>query len=161
MLESRGEWVLFTDADHSVPIRNSTSCSMPSAPSRPPWPSGRAPWDRSLIAVHQSWFRETAGRIYNLLMGLVTGLHFADTHAASSSSRAPPRAKSSAASASSAGDSTPKFLFIARQLGYKTVEVPVRWSHSQGTKVSMFRDSLSMFLDPPAHPLEPASRPLP
>jgi hypothetical protein len=27
------------------------------------------------------------------------------------------------------------------------VEVPVRWSHSEGTKVSMFRDSLNMFLD--------------
>jgi dolichyl-phosphate beta-glucosyltransferase len=38
-------------------------------------------------------------------------------------------------------------LFIARRLGYRTVEVPVRWSHSEGTKVSMFRDSLGMFVD--------------
>ena len=38
-------------------------------------------------------------------------------------------------------------LFIARKLGYKTVEIPVRWSHSDGTKVSMFRDSVKMFTD--------------
>ena len=40
-----------------------------------------------------------------------------------------------------------ELLFIARRLGYKTIEVPVRWSHSEGTKVSMFGDSLNMFLD--------------
>ena len=38
-------------------------------------------------------------------------------------------------------------LFIARLKGYKTIEVPVRWNHAEGTKVSMFRDSLDMFLD--------------
>ena len=38
-------------------------------------------------------------------------------------------------------------LFIARKLGYKTVEVPVRWSHAEGTKVRMLRDSLNMFID--------------
>jgi len=38
-------------------------------------------------------------------------------------------------------------LFTARRLGYRTVEAPVRWSHSEGTKVSMFRDSLGMFVD--------------
>jgi hypothetical protein len=27
------------------------------------------------------------------------------------------------------------------------VEVPVRWSHADGTKVSMFTDSIDMFLD--------------
>jgi hypothetical protein len=27
------------------------------------------------------------------------------------------------------------------------VEIPVRWGHSPATKVSMFRDSLQMFLD--------------
>ena len=38
-------------------------------------------------------------------------------------------------------------LFIARRLGARCIEVAVRWNHSEGTKVSMFGDSLSMFLD--------------
>jgi hypothetical protein len=29
-------------------------------------------------------------------------------------------------------------LFIARKCGYKTVEVPVRWNHAEGSKVGMF-----------------------
>ena len=38
-------------------------------------------------------------------------------------------------------------LFIARLRGYSMIEIPVRWAHSEGTKVSMFRDSAAMFLD--------------
>ena len=28
-------------------------------------------------------------------------------------------------------------LFIAKQLGYKVVEVPVRWAHAEGSKVTL------------------------
>jgi len=38
-------------------------------------------------------------------------------------------------------------LFIARRLGFRTIEVPVRWNHVEGTKVSMIGDSVNMFLD--------------
>jgi hypothetical protein len=29
----------------------------------------------------------------------------------------------------------------------RAIEIPVRWAHSPGTKVSMLRDSLQMFAD--------------
>jgi dolichyl-phosphate beta-glucosyltransferase len=38
-------------------------------------------------------------------------------------------------------------LFIARRLGYKAVEVPVRWDNVEGTKVSLFL-GVAAFLDP-------------
>ena len=38
-------------------------------------------------------------------------------------------------------------LFIARLRKFKIVEVPVHWSHCEGTKVRMIQDSLNMFLD--------------
>ena len=38
-------------------------------------------------------------------------------------------------------------LFIARRLGYRTVEVPVKWNDVLGTKVSALR-GLAAFLDP-------------
>jgi len=38
-------------------------------------------------------------------------------------------------------------LFIARKLGYSTIEVPVRWNDVAGTKVSAV-SGLSAFLDP-------------
>jgi dolichyl-phosphate beta-glucosyltransferase len=41
----------------------------------------------------------------------------------------------------------PELLYLARHHGLRAVEIPVRWAHSPATKVSMFRDSLQMFLD--------------
>src|SRR5581483_2629957 len=38
-------------------------------------------------------------------------------------------------------------LFIAKRLGYRTVEVPVRWNDVAGTKVSMALGAMG-FLDP-------------
>ena len=38
-------------------------------------------------------------------------------------------------------------LFIAQRLGYRSVEVPVRWNDVAGTKVSMWRGAAA-FLDP-------------
>ena len=38
-------------------------------------------------------------------------------------------------------------LFVARRLGYAIAEVPIRWSHKEGSKVSMVRDGLKMLRD--------------
>jgi dolichyl-phosphate beta-glucosyltransferase len=38
-------------------------------------------------------------------------------------------------------------LFIGRHLGYRAIEVPVRWNDVAGTKVSAWR-GLAAFLDP-------------
>jgi dolichyl-phosphate beta-glucosyltransferase len=38
-------------------------------------------------------------------------------------------------------------LFLAERLGYRAVEVPVRWNNVVGTKVSMWRGAAA-FLDP-------------
>ena len=38
-------------------------------------------------------------------------------------------------------------LFIAKRLGFRTLEVPVRWNDVAGTKVSMMR-GVAAFLDP-------------
>jgi hypothetical protein len=38
-------------------------------------------------------------------------------------------------------------LYIAKHLGYRTLEVPVRWNDVAGTKVSMMLGAMG-FLDP-------------
>lgn len=147
MLEARGEWVLFTDSDLSAPIEELDKLLEAAREQQASVAIGSRALDRSLIAAHQSWFRETAGRIFNLLMRLATGLPFSDTQCGFKlfSGRAArevfPRQRIERWGFDA------EVLFIARKLGFKTVEVPVRWSHSAGTKVSMLRDSVNMFLD--------------
>lgn len=38
-------------------------------------------------------------------------------------------------------------LHIARKLGYRIAEVPVRWCHDENSKLSLLRDSTKMFVD--------------
>jgi len=40
-----------------------------------------------------------------------------------------------------------EILYIARKLGFRIAEVPVRWLNSPDTKVSPVKDSLDMFID--------------
>ena len=38
-------------------------------------------------------------------------------------------------------------LIIARDLGYRIDEVPIRWAHQEGSKVSLLRDGPRMLRD--------------
>lgn len=147
MLEAKGEWVLFSDADLSAPIEELDKLVAELRRTGAEVAIGSRALDRSLIGVHQSVFREYAGRFFNLLMRLFTGLPFWDTQCGFKLFRG------EAAQATFRRQQIERFgfdaeaLFITRLRGYRIIEVPVRWNHVEGTKVSMFRDSVNMFLD--------------
>jgi glycosyltransferase involved in cell wall biosynthesis len=147
VMEARGGWVLFSDADLSAPIEEADKIIRAARASGAMVAIGSRGLDRSMIEVHQSGFREFAGRVFNLCMRLLTGLPFADTQCGFK------LYESEAARNIFRRQRLERFgfdaevLFIARRMGYKIVEVPVRWRHSEGTKVSMLRDSMNMFLD--------------
>jgi dolichyl-phosphate beta-glucosyltransferase len=145
MLEAAGDWLLFSDADLSTPIEEfeklcaATSDSVAIA-------IGSRALDRSLIGVHQSQFRERAGQLYNLAMRAALRLNLHDTQCGFKLFRR------DAARAIFSRQKLERFsfdaevLFIARKLGYRAVEVPVRWNNVVGTKVSMWNGAQS-FLD--------------
>jgi len=37
-----------------------------------------------------------------------------------------------------------ELLYLAQRAGLRIREIPVRWNHAEGSKVSFFRDSLRM-----------------
>jgi len=147
VMESGGDWVLFSDADLSAPIHELDKLLREARRQDADVAIGSRAVDRSLIGVHQSAFRENAGRVFNLLMRVLTGLPFADTQCGFKlfSGKAAKEVFSRQQIEGFGFDA--EVLFIARRLGFKTIEVPVRWNHVEGTKVSMFGDSLNMFLD--------------
>jgi glycosyltransferase involved in cell wall biosynthesis len=147
VLEAKGDWILFSDADLSAPIEELDELLTAAEAHGAAVAIGSRALDRSLIAVHQSWFREAAGRMFNLLVRLLTGLPFRDTQCGFKLFEAGAAREVFRRQRLERFGFDAEVLFIARRLGYRTVEVPVRWSHSEGTKVSVFRDSLNMFLD--------------
>jgi dolichyl-phosphate beta-glucosyltransferase len=147
VLESRGEWILFTDADLSAPIEELDNLFDAVRRTHADIAIGSRALERSLIQVHQSWFRETAGRMFNLFLRLLTGLPFLDTQCGFKLYRRQAAQEIFRRQRLERFGFDAEVLYIARRLGFRCVEVPVRWSHSPGTKVSMLRDSLDMFLD--------------
>ncbi|MGH7486051.1 MAG: dolichyl-phosphate beta-glucosyltransferase [bacterium] len=146
MLEAVNEWVLFSDADLSAPIGELDKLLSAANERKADVAIGSRALDRSLVAVHQPALREWSGRCFNWLMRVVTGLPFRDTQCGFKLYRAV------AAQAIFSRQRLDGFSFdvedlvIARSLGIPAVEVAVRWSNAEGTKVSALQ-GLWSFLD--------------
>lgn len=147
MLEAKGEWALFSDADLSAPIEELDKLCKAAGESHASVAIGSRALDRSLIGVHQSVWRENGGRIFNLLMRAATGLPFWDTQCGFKLFETKAAREIFRRQRLERFGFDAEILFIASRLGYKIVEIPVRWDHAEGTKVSVFRDSTEMFLD--------------
>lgn len=142
MLEAKGDWILFSDADLSAPIEELDKLERSGAEVA----IGSRALDRSLIGVHQTAFRENAGRLFNLVMRIMTGLPFLDTQCGFKlfSRRAAQEIYRRQLLERFGFDV--EVLFIAKRLGYRCAEVPVRWNHVDGSKVGMFQ-GLDGFVD--------------
>src|SRR5947209_14115384 len=79
MLDARGEWILYTDADLSTPIKEVDKLYSAVTAQDAAIAIGSRALDRSLVSVHQSPFREYSGQFFNLAMRALTGLPFHDT----------------------------------------------------------------------------------
>jgi dolichyl-phosphate beta-glucosyltransferase len=146
MLEARGRIVLFTDADLSAPISELEKL-LAAIDAGHDVAIGSRAIDRSLIARHQSRFREIAGIIFNRFVRLFTGLPFEDTQCGFKAFvRGQCRIIVEQQRIERFGFD-PELLFLARRHGLRMAEVPVRWAHDPSTKVHLLRDSLLMFGD--------------
>jgi len=147
MLECRGEWALFTDADLSAPIAELDTLWQAIEREGAQVAVGSRGLDRRTIIVHQSWFRENAGRVFNLVMRLVTGLPFRDTQCGFKLFETAAAREIFRRQLLDGFGFDVEVLFIGRRLGYREIEVPVKWSDVAGTKVSTWR-GVAAFLDP-------------
>ncbi len=146
MLEAKGEWALFTDADLSTPIESLDRLFEAAEAKQAAAAIGSRALDRSLIGVHQSAFRENAGRLFNLCTRLITGLPFADTQCGFKLFETRAAREVFRRQRLKRFGFDAEVLFICRRLGHCVVEVPVRWNNAEGTKVTLL-GGLGPFLD--------------
>ena len=147
MLACRGEWALFTDADLSAPIEELDKVWDAAEKADAQVAVGSRALDRALIGVHQSWFRENAGRFFNLVMRIITGLPFRDTQCGFKLFSAAAAREIFRRQLLDGFGFDVEVLFIGRHLGFREIEVPVKWNDVAGTKVSAWR-GVAAFLDP-------------
>lgn len=146
MLEAQGDMVLFTDADLSAPIEEAEKLLGPLNNGYDVALGSRA-MDRSLISTRQSIFRETAGIIFNKIVRMVLRLPFVDTQCGFKAFRRERCRIIFEQQRIEGFGFDPELLYLARHYGLLAIEIPVRWGHSEATKVNMLGDSLKMFAD--------------
>jgi dolichyl-phosphate beta-glucosyltransferase len=144
LLAAREPIGLFFDADLSTPLRETSKLIEPIANGEIDIALGSRALDRGLIGIHQPWRREQAGRAFNLLVRLATGLPFWDTQCGFKAFRLDVCRPILEAARLDGFAFDVELLYLGQQAGLRIREVPVRWNHAEGSKVSFFRDSLRM-----------------
>lgn len=142
LLAARGDVALFSDADLSTPITEVPKLVEPIANGDYDLTFGSRALNRDLIGVHQPWRREQGGRIFNLVVRVATGLPFWDTQCGFKAFRMSVfRPLVEAATVDRFGFDV-ELLYLAFRAGLRLKEIPVRWDHNDGSKLSVVSDSL-------------------
>lgn len=144
LLASKARIALFTDADLSTPFSELPTVVDPIEAGNYDVVFGSRALDRKLIGHRQPWRREQGGKVFNGLVRLMTGLPFSDTQCGFKAFRMDAaRPVIEQAFVDGFGFDV-ELLFLAQKAGLRLLERPVRWDHTEGSKVRIVRDSLRM-----------------
>ena len=147
LLAAQKQIALFFDADLSTPLEETPKVIEPIADGEIDIAFGSRALDRRLIGHRQPWRREQAGRVFNLLVRLATGLPFWDTQCGFKAFRIDVCRPIFEAARIDGFAFDVELLYLAQRAGLRIREIPVRWNHSAGSKVRFFQDSLRMLLE--------------
>jgi dolichyl-phosphate beta-glucosyltransferase len=138
---------LFSDADFSTPIEEAPKLIEPIAAGEIDVAFGSRALDRSLIGHRQPWRREQGGRVFNLIVRVATGLPFWDTQCGFKAFRLDVFLPILQRAKTDGFGFDVELLYLARRANLRMKEIPVRWNHFEGSKVSFARDSVRMLKD--------------
>ena len=145
-LEAKGNYVIFTDADLSTPIDEIEKLLK--------WLEegydiaiGSRALKESDIQVRQAWYRQTMGKIFNLLVQTLAIKGIKDTQCGFKGFKKEVARKIFQRQAINGFGFDVEVLYIARMLGYSIKEVPVRWLNRAASKVNPLTHPLQMLTD--------------
>lgn len=146
VLHARGRVVLFSDADLSSPIEEASKLIAALEAGADIAIGSR--WLRAETQTQrQPLHRQIFGRIFNLLLRLSLGLHFADTQCGFKAFTQGAVQAIFPLQKVERWGFDPEILFLARKFGFKVEEIPVAWGHSGGTRIHPLIDGSRMFME--------------
>jgi len=146
VLNSKGDIILYTDADLSTPIEELDKLIY--------WLDegylisiGSRDLPESQVNRHQAWYRELMGKIFNRIIRLILNLDYHDTQCGFKCFRSDAALEIFKGLRLCGFSFDVEMLFVAKHRGIKVKEVPVRWYNSPESKVEIIRDSSKMLWD--------------
>jgi dolichyl-phosphate beta-glucosyltransferase len=148
MLEARGEFVIYMDADLSVPLAAVLEF-MDYFEKNPAVGAlvGNRQHARSEIVVRQNFLRRTMGQCFNALLQCVAHVGLRDTQCGFKAFRRAAAREIFSRQKLDGFAFDVEVLLLAQKLGIKSIDLPVQWFNSPESKVSIVRDSLRMLSD--------------
>ena len=145
MLEARGKYRLMADADFSMPPQEINRFLPPELPDADIAIASReAP---GAVRYNEPAYRHFVGRIFNLMIRILALPGFNDTQCGFKCLRAEVAEDLFPFQTLTGWAFDVEILFIARQRGYRIVELPIPWYYNADSKVEVVRDSLEMARD--------------
>ncbi len=141
-LAARGEYVFFADADFSMPVAEIANFL-------PPVRSGfdvaigsrEAP---GAVRYDEPQLRHLMGRAFNWLVRLLVLRGLQDTQCGFKCFRRPAAEAIFRRQRMTDWTFDVELLFIARQLGYRIIEVPIHWRYREHSRIRPWRDAARM-----------------
>lgn len=146
ILESRGRYVLFSDADLSAPIEETDKLL---AALERGWDVviGSRAVDRGLLEVPQGKLRRLTGVVFRHLVHVLLGVPFLDTQCGFKAFRRATVLSVFRQQRIERFGFDPEILFLALRQGLGILEVGVRWRNDPDTRVRFLRDGARMVFD--------------
>lgn len=142
---SRGEFVLFSDADLSTPIEE-----YPRLQEKLDDGSDFVIASRGLpgsdLVVRQAWYREWMGKTFNGFVRLLTGIPFRDTQCGFKLIRGPLARELAAEMREEGFAFDVELILLASRKGSRLCELPVQWKNDERSRVDPIVDSARMLL---------------
>lgn len=144
MLAAKGRLRLFCDADLATPIEEYDVVLDGMKAESAQVGIGSRPLKNSHLLVREPWYREMLGRLFNHIVQTLAVRGIQDTQCGFKifTAEAAESIFSQCQIDGFAFDT--EALYLAQQLGFIIAEVPIRWAHKDGSKISMFRDGIGM-----------------
>ena len=155
ILRADGDRVLYMDADLATPIEEivNLEAALDGDTAGPAQVAiGSRPLRESTLLIRQPWYREMAGRAFNMAVQTMATPGILDTQCGFKlMTRTAAREIFSRCTLNGFSFDV-EMLFVARRLGYTIAEVPVRWAHQEGaaafaTRGAYLRHGLRMLAD--------------
>ncbi|MEW6102569.1 MAG: dolichyl-phosphate beta-glucosyltransferase [bacterium] len=142
VMEAKGEYILFSDADLSTPIEE-VERLLEEIKENDIVIGSRASLE-SKILIRQPWWRERMGKIFNIFVRLFVIKGFKDTQCGFKLFKGGVAKRIFELGRINRFAFDVEILFLAKKFGYKIKEVGVCWRNSFASKVSPITSSLNM-----------------